>query len=138
MTDTCNDTIDTAIGTITCDLPAGHGDDHAGGDRTYWRHHPEPTPPPVPLVAVGNLTIRRDEAADGTPLLDLDAHPSGACLTPDQAEQVGLAILGWGRTEQRKRLRQQAYGEVAGSTASPTTRTAPPRSPTPTTPSCSA
>lgn len=37
MTDqTCNDAVTTAIGTIACDLPAGHDDLHAGGDRTYW------------------------------------------------------------------------------------------------------
>lgn len=41
MTDQpCGDTVDTAIGAITCDLPAGHDDSHAGGDRTYWREQP--------------------------------------------------------------------------------------------------
>ncbi len=35
-TEQCNDAVTTAIGTITCDLPAGHDDLHAGGNRTHW------------------------------------------------------------------------------------------------------
>lgn len=35
-TATCGDILDSAIGTIVCDLPAGHGKQHVGGDRTYW------------------------------------------------------------------------------------------------------
>jgi hypothetical protein len=38
----CGEQVDTAIGTVTCDLPANH-DLHGGGNRTYWKPGPPPT-----------------------------------------------------------------------------------------------
>lgn len=95
----CGSTINTAIRTRTCALPAGHGGE------------PEPEPIPEPLVSVANLTIRVDGHGDGLPYLDVDLYPGGTCLTADQAEQVGVALLGWARTQQGAAYAQK-HGEV--------------------------
>lgn len=50
--------------------------------------------PALPLK-VGHVEVNTDEAADGTPVLDVGAGRHGARLTAVQAERLGLALLKW-------------------------------------------
>lgn len=69
-----------------------------GGGRRYtqkeWFEVLGEDAPDLPLK-VGSVEVNTDEAADGTPVLDMGAGKYGARLTAVQAERLGLALLKW-------------------------------------------
>lgn len=90
----CGDTLDSAIGTIVCDLPVGHDGPHAGGDRTYWIDRTE--------RHIGYVEGLRKAAewldwmAEAPPEADLDPETIGrmaagvAAMARSAAERLGV------------------------------------------------
>lgn len=70
----CGETLDSAIGTITCDRPPHDDGRHEGGDRTYWTEAPM-RPSDETLVATTSVEHLSDILEAVTPFMTEYDHP---------------------------------------------------------------